>query len=76
MSEIDQRARESVKCGFFDRGEQISEWAHKRGFPPALVYSVLSGRSKGRRGKAHAIAVALGLKRTINQSLLDEKSGL
>lgn len=76
MSEIDQKARESVKSGFFDRGEQISDWALSRGFAPALVYSVLSGRTKGYRGQAHAIAVALGLKRPTRQAPLDEKSAL
>jgi len=33
-----------------------------RGFSPALVHQVLAGRLKCERGKAHDVAVALGLK--------------
>lgn len=52
----------SIREGFFDRGESIRAWSLARGFEPNLVYHVLTGRSKGTRGKAHRIAVALGLK--------------
>ena len=63
MDEIDQNRLAQVKSAFFIRGEGISEWAHAHGFSPSLVYGVLSGRAKGRRGQAHLIAVELGLKK-------------
>jgi len=62
VNEIDRSQLAHVKSGFFARGESVSEWALAHGFNPALVYGVLSGRTKGRRGQAHLIAVELGLK--------------
>ncbi|MDR7298657.1 gp16 family phage-associated protein [Pelomonas aquatica] len=53
-----------VKHQFYVRGEEISGWALAHGFSAAMVYSVLNGRCKARRGQAHRIAVALGLKET------------
>lgn len=47
---------------FRARGESIIDWARERGFSPANVYAVLSGRVRGDRGAAHRIAVALELK--------------
>ncbi len=52
----------AAKAAFEERGESIRDWATARGFTPALVYAVLSGRIAGRRGASHRIAVALGLK--------------
>lgn len=43
-------------------GKPVTEWARAHGFTPSLVYAVLEGRAKGRRGKSHQIAVLLGLK--------------
>jgi len=62
VDEIDRSQLARVKSDFFARGEGISEWALAHGFSPSLVYGVLSGRTKGRRGQAHRIAVELGLK--------------
>ena len=55
-------ALSDLRQAFVDAGVSISEWADQRGFRRESVYAVLSGRSKGRRGEAHRIAVALGLK--------------
>lgn len=52
----------SAKNYFEQRGLTISHWALEHGFDPRQVYAVLSGRTRGKRGKAHQIAVALGLK--------------
>lgn len=41
-------------------------WARQHGFPPALVYRVLRGEAKCRRGQTHQIAVALGIKAPIS----------
>ena len=51
-----------LRQAFVDAGVSVSEWADHHGFRRESVYAVLSGRSKGRRGEAHRIAVALGLK--------------
>lgn len=60
--EIDFKVRRARKQRFYAQGQEISQWALDNGFPKALVYSVLSGRTIGQRGKAHLIAVKLGLK--------------
>ncbi len=43
-------------------GISIAEWSRANGFPSALVYRVLRGEAKCRRGKTHRIAIALGIK--------------
>jgi gp16 family phage-associated protein len=60
---VDLTARRKRKQRFFTDGQQISDWAQAHGFNRDLVYGVLAGRTKGQRGEAHRIAVALGLKR-------------
>jgi len=57
-----------IRQAFEDTGVTVSEWASKHGFRRESVYAVLSGRSKARRGEAHRIAVALGLKSVPNVS--------
>lgn len=51
-----------VESEFLRAGKSISEWAREHGFKPNLVFEVLAGRAKARRGKSHRIAVLLGLK--------------
>jgi gp16 family phage-associated protein len=51
-----------VKARFRDRGKTIRAWARENSFDPALVYAVLAGRILGVRGRAHEVAVALGIK--------------
>lgn len=47
----------------FDRtGTTVSGWAAEHGHKPSLVFEVLAGRVKGKRGKGHVIAVQLGIK--------------
>lgn len=43
-------------------GVTISEWARANGFDPDVVFSLLNGRTRGRRGKAYAAALALRLR--------------
>ncbi|UDF37748.1 UNVERIFIED_ORG: DNA-binding protein [Shinella sp. XGS7] len=62
VEDIDAASLARVKHQFYARGEGISGWAEANGFSAAMVYSVLNGRCKARRGQAHRIAVALGLK--------------
>lgn len=51
-----------VKARFAAEGLSIAKWAKARGFKAYLVYRVLDGSCKAKRGQAHKIAVALGIK--------------
>lgn len=53
---------EQVKAKFRAQGKTFSEWARTNGFRPNQVTRVLNGFDKGHYGKAHDIAVKLGLK--------------
>ena len=56
---------EQIKASFESQGLSVKTWALERGFRPTAVYHVLNGMNKGRRGNAHRIAVALGLKSAV-----------
>jgi gp16 family phage-associated protein len=43
-------------------GVTITDWARRHGFKPAVVASLLAGRSQGNWGEAHSAAIALGLR--------------
>ncbi len=51
-----------VKQDFEQNGKPVSDWALENGYQPQEVYKVLNGQSKCKRGKAHEIAVKLGIK--------------
>lgn len=53
---------EQLKAKFAREGKTFSGWAEERGYSRFDVYKVINGMVKGRRGKAHQIAVDLGLK--------------
>jgi gp16 family phage-associated protein len=53
---------EEIKTAFRARGETFSQWARDRGYRPHQVIRVLNGFDKAYYGKAHKIAVELGLK--------------
>lgn len=57
------------KKQFINAGEPVREWARNHGFESdmPLVYRVLNGQSPALRGKAHRVAVALGIKPNVNQ---------
>ena len=56
------RTKEEALEWFHSTGTPVNAWARAHGFPPAVVYALLAGRTRGRRGAAHHAAVALGLK--------------
>lgn len=56
------KSPEQVKNDLYAKGITLKQWAEKNGYPSAEVYKVLNGERKGRYGRAHQIAVALGLK--------------
>jgi gp16 family phage-associated protein len=66
----------ALRQAFEDAGVCVSDWADSHGFARASVYAVLHGRTKGRRGEAHRIAVALGLKSAQSLSLTHPQSAL
>lgn len=54
------------------QGITITEWARQRGYNRHNVYEVLNGIIKAHYGRAHRIAVDLGMK----PSITDENSNL
>lgn len=53
---------QEVKEEFRKRGDTLAAFARRNGWKPHDVYCVIAGVFKGNYGKAHQIAVALGLK--------------
>ena len=60
------KTRQEVLEEFDLKGQPIALWTQQNAFHPANVYAVLTGKTRGKRGEAHRIAVALGLKRGIS----------
>lgn len=58
---------EQVKADFLAKGITISQWARDNNYTPRDVSLVLNGQIKGRYGKGHDIAVALGIKASTQQ---------
>lgn len=57
------QACERVKRSLEQQGLSQADWARKNGFKYHEVVRLLNGFAKGRRGRSHQLAVALGLKR-------------
>lgn len=53
---------DQVKERFKNLGKTVTEWAAENGYSRGEVYRVLNGQAKCHYGKAHEIAVKLGLK--------------
>ena len=51
-----------VRREFLEAGVSLAEWARVNGFSRMTVVDVLRGHRQGKRGEAHRVAVALGLK--------------
>lgn len=51
-----------VKRDFLEAGISVAEWARANGFDRMTVVDVLRGHRQGKRGEAHRVAVALGIK--------------
>lgn len=71
------RTPEEARAWLERYGVTASAWARSHGFDPAVVFSLLSGRTRGKHGQAHRAAVALGLKagpRSEEESPLDDDS--
>lgn len=59
---MNTRTPDQVKAEFEAQGITITDWARKNKFPPREVILVLNGYYQCKRGRAHRIAVALGIK--------------
>lgn len=53
---------DQVKTMFQKRGITVTQWARDNGYRRAEVYRVINGQAKCHYGKAHQIAVKLGMK--------------
>lgn len=53
---------EQVKQEFLARGDTFANYARRKGIPVIEVYRVVNGQYKSKYGRAHEIAVDLGLK--------------
>jgi gp16 family phage-associated protein len=62
IDQITTDALVEARLRFFLDGQSVADWARTHGFNVQITYSVLNGRLRARRGEAHKIAVALGLK--------------
>jgi len=51
-----------IKSNLRRQGKTISQWAEEHGYSRNSVYRVLNGIDKAHYGRAHEIAVKLGLK--------------
>lgn len=56
------RTHKQARDEFDRKGKSIAEWARENGFSRSLVYEVLAGRKKCKRGQSHKVAVLLRLK--------------
>lgn len=58
---------QQVKARLRQQGKTITQWAAEHGYARESVYRVLNGVDKAHYGRAHEIAVKLGLKRELEQ---------
>lgn len=70
QQEFTKRA-ERARREFQARGLSVAEWARRHGYSTALVYQVLAGKKRCLRGQSHAVAVSLGLKPGLTESIAD-----
>lgn len=59
---IEPHQLSAAKRRIHNQGKTIAQWAMEHNFQPRQVYLVINGTLKGRNGRAHEIAVSLGLK--------------
>lgn len=59
---------DQIKSRLRRERKTITQWAAEHGFPRIAVYRVLNGEDKARFGRAHDIAVKLGMKESNDSS--------
>ncbi|MCL1861808.1 MAG: DNA-binding protein [Proteobacteria bacterium] len=60
---------EAIRRQWEREGKTMSSWARDHGFEPSDVSRVLCGLARGRYGRMHRIAIALGLKENPNEQV-------
>ena len=65
------RSLEQAKAWFRAEGVSVRQWAKSQGFEPGEVYALLNGRTRGYRGNAHRVAVALRVKQPPTREVSD-----
>jgi len=65
---------DQVKSQLRAAGLTTTAWAKERGYKPRDVYRVLNGQMKANFGRAHKIAVELGLKPSTSASSGNQQS--
>ena len=68
------RSLDQAKAWFRAEGVSVREWAKSQGFEPGEVYALLNGRTRGYRGNAHRVAVALGVKQSPTREVSESAS--
>lgn len=58
-----------VKQRLHDQGVTVKTWSEANGYPTQEVYKILSGERKALYGRAHEIAVKLGLKEPLEEAV-------
>lgn len=61
---VRQKARDRLRA----QGITIAQFAREHGYPVVSVYRVLDGKYRGDYGRAHEIAIALGIKPSHQQA--------
>ena len=56
------KSLEQARAEFERKGMSIAAWARQHKVGRSLVYEVLAGRKKCKRGDSHKVAVLLGIK--------------
>lgn len=67
LTERELRAK-AVKDRLYAQGYTVKQWAEANGYPTQEVYKILNGERKALYGRAHEIAVKIGLKQEISQT--------
>lgn len=64
---------EELKALFAKKGMTFTRWAKENGYRPNQVYRVVNGQSKAKYGTDHEIAVKLGLKGDLSNSISNKE---
>jgi len=63
---------DQVRARFHRQGKTLSQWAAEHGYPRNEVYKVMGGNYRAHYGRAHEIAVKLGLIKELPEDANDE----
>lgn len=58
-----------IKQRLYEQGITVKTWSEANGYPTQEVYKILNGERKALYGRAHEIAVKLGLKEPLEESV-------